>query len=95
MATTPSIATVEQDLVTYLDFEEVGSVARAKACITACNRWFVLRPQSAGSQGHSMTMSVQQVADIQKRAHAFVAARDTAASGNSRVRFLFVGQGFR
>lgn len=95
MATTPTIATVEQDLVTYLDFEEVGSVERAKLCITACNRWMVLRPQSAGSQGHSMTMSVQQVADILSRAHAYVAARSPVTSGNSRVRFLGVGSYFR
>lgn len=87
-----TIFEVEESLLENADFEEVGSVAKAKAFVTAARRWLVLKPQSASNQSSSMSMNAQQVADMMNAAQAFVDAND---SSRSNVRFLSVLQGFR
>ena len=87
------IADIEADLVEYADFEEVGSVARARLFITAAKRWLILRPDSASNEGSSLSMGKSVVMDMLKRAQDFVAANDN--SGGGRVRFLGVGGNFR
>lgn len=90
------IADIEADLVEYADFEEVGSVARARLFVTAAKRWLILRPASASNEGSSLSMNTQQVMDMMKRAQDYVAANATTTSGASNsVRFLGVGSNFR
>jgi hypothetical protein len=93
--TTYDLATVESDLLDYSDFEEVGSVSRAKSYITAANRWLTIVAASASNQGSSLTRNVQQVMQMLARAQSFVAAKDTASANNSKVRFFGISQGFR
>ena len=93
--TTYDLATVESDLLDYSDFEEVGSVSRAKSYITAANRWLTIVAASASNQGSSLTRNVQQVMQMMARAQSFVAAKDTASANNSKVRFFGISQGFR
>jgi hypothetical protein len=81
----PDIEAIEQALHDNLDFEETGSVQKAKACVTAANRWLVFKPGSASSMGHSMTMNASAVQEILRRAQEFVAARDTT---RARTRFF-------
>lgn len=86
-----AIADIEADLIDYADFEEVGSVSRAKLFITAAKRWLILRPESASNQSSSLSMSKSVVVDLLKRAQNYVAATATAANGGSGgVRFMSV-----
>ena len=84
------IADIETDLLTYADFEEVASVARAKLFITAAKRWLILRADSASSNSQSMSIGKQYVADMLTRAQAYVSANDTTAA-SGRTRFLHLG----
>lgn len=92
---TYSLADLETALETNADFEETGSVSKAKAFITAANRWLIRRPESASNQSSSMQIGKQFVADLLKRAHAYVAANDRSSADNAGVRFLSVADGFR
>lgn len=90
-----TIDDVETDLVEYADFEEVGSVARARSFITAAKRWLILSPESQSNEGSSMSMSKSNVLDLLKRAQDYVAARSGSTAGGSGVRFLGFSRGFR
>jgi hypothetical protein len=90
------IADIEAELLDYADFEEVGSVARARLFITAAKRWLILRPSSASNEGSSLSLNTQQVESMMKRAQDYVASNASAASGAAGgVRFLGVGSNFR
>lgn len=90
------IADIESDLLDYADFEEVGSVARARLFITAAKRWLILRADSASNQSSSMTIGKSFVETMMTRATEYVAMNaTTAGGGSSRVRFLGAGLNFR
>jgi hypothetical protein len=90
------IADIETDLVDYADFEEVGSVARARSFITAAKRWLILRADSASNQSSSLTLGKGFVESMLKRAQDYVAANATGpGGGRGGVRFLGVGSSFR
>ena len=90
------IADIEFDLLTYADFEEVGSVSRAKLFITSAKRWLILRAESASNQSSSMSVGKSFVDSMLQRAQSYVAANaKTAAGGTGGVRFLGVGGSFR
>jgi len=89
-------ATIQANLLEYSDYEETGSVARAKAYITAAKKWLNLVAGSASNQSSSMTFNVQQIHEELKHARAFVAANDTSVKGRpGGVRFLGSGDSFR
>jgi hypothetical protein len=89
------IADIEADLLDYADFEEVGSVARARSFITAAKRWLILRAESASNQSSSLSIGKSFVETMLKRAQDYVAANATAGGGPGGVRFLGVGSSFR
>lgn len=90
------IADIEADLLDYADFEEVGSVGRARLFITAAKRWLILSADSASNQGSSMTIGKSFVESMMKRATEYVAANaSTVSGGSSRVRFLGAARSFR
>jgi hypothetical protein len=90
------IADIEADLLDYADFEEVGSVARARMFITAAKRWLILRAESASNQSSSLSIGKSFVDTMAKRARDYVAANAaTGAGGRGGVRFLGVGSSFR
>lgn len=93
--TTYDLMDVENDLLEYADFEEADSVSRAKLFVTAAKRWTILAAASASNQGSSLSRSKAEVMQMLARAQSFLAAKDTAAASQSRVRFLGVSQGFR
>lgn len=76
------------------DFEETGSVAKARAYITAAVRFLSLEPMNQSDQGSSLQYAAQQINDQLKRARAFVAANDDSSTDTTRVRF-FSTEGFR
>jgi hypothetical protein len=90
------IADIEADLLDYADFEEVGSVSRAKLFVTAAKRWLILRAESASNQSSSLSIGKSFVETMMKRAQDYVAANaSTASGGRGGVRFLGVGSNFR
>lgn len=84
--TTYTIEQIEQTLLDNADFEEAGSVSKAKSFVTSAKRWLILRPNSAASAGNSLTLNSAQVEAMMHRAQEFIAANDT--TGSSRTRFL-------
>lgn len=86
-----NIADIETDLLEYADFEEVGSVARARLFVTAANRWLILRAESASNQSSSLSIGKSFVENMLRRAQAFVAKN----SSSGTTRFLQVGSFFR
>lgn len=85
------IADIEADVLDYADFEEVGSVARARSFVTAANRWLILRAESASNQSSSMSIGKGHVEGILRRAQAYVQANSSMGD----VRFLQPGGFFR
>ena len=81
-------------LLDYADYEEVGSVARARTYLTACRRFLSL-PASQSDQGSSLGYTPQYVQGELDFARRYIAANDTATNSSSSVRFLSASQGFR
>lgn len=77
-------------LNSYSDYEEVGSVSRARSYITAARRFLAL-PSTSSEQGSAMGYTPQLIRDEMAIARSFIAAND----GPSQVRFLGVEYGFR
>lgn len=77
------------------DFEESGSVAKARAYITAATRWLSLEASSQSDQGSSLGFSVQQLENRLRRAERYVSANQSTTANTARVRFLSASQGFR
>jgi len=91
-----SLEDLELALETNADFEEVASLSKAKAFITAANRWLIRRPDSASDGSSSLSIGKQFIMELLKRAQTYVAENGTATDGSSSsVRFLSVMQGFR
>jgi len=88
------IADIEADLIDYADFEEVGSVSRARSFITAAKRWLILRADSASNEGSSLSIGKAFVESMLKRAQDYVAGTATNGNASSRTRFLST-EGFR
>ena len=83
-----TLAQIQTALIDNADFEEVKSVVKAKAFITAAKRWFVLAPQSASKEGASLSLNSQQIQLLMLRAQEFVRANEV--NGRPRVAFLAV-----
>lgn len=81
---------VTNDLLDAADFEEQGSVAKAKAFITHATRYLILHPTSQSDQGTSMAIDPKTVESLLIRAREFVSGRQGA-----KVRFLSASEGFR
>lgn len=77
----------------YSDYDEVGSVARARSFVTAARRFLQL-PSSSAEQGSSLGYSPQLIQQEIATARAYIAANATDSSSASSVRFLSIGQGF-
>ena len=76
------------------DFEEVGSVARARSFITAARRFLSL-PSSQSDQGSSLGYTPQVVQQEMAIARQYVAANQTPTAATSQVHFLSAAEGFR
>lgn len=92
---THTLESVEASLLDYSDFEEVGSVSRAKSLITAANRWLVLSPQSSSNAGSSLSFDTDGVKELRRRAQQYVAANATTNGASDSVRHLSICEDFR
>lgn len=77
------------------DFEETNSVAKARAFITAANRFLIMTPASQSHEGASLSMGLQQIQALLQAARGFVNQVDTNSAATSRVRFLSARIGYR
>ena len=94
MANIYTLAEIEAALEENADFEEAGSVSKAKAFVTAANRWLIRRPESASDQASSLTIGKSFVMSLRSRAIDYINA-NAANSATSRVRFFSVESGFK
>lgn len=90
-----TVTEILDNLNDYSDYEEVGSVSRAKSFITAAVRFLAL-PANEADQGSSAGYSMASVEKLLQHARAYVKANDTSTSNrSSSVRFLTADGGFR
>lgn len=85
-----TLAEVTEDMVDNADFEESGSVAKARAFATAATKYLILKPTSQSNQSSSLSWDNNQIQALIARARDYIAANST-----SKVRFLGVGDSFR
>jgi len=95
MATYTTAAGAEAGLLANLDYEETGSLAKAKATISAGRAWLILRPVSAADQSSSLTLSHSEVRAIIEDARRYVASNVSTSASTTGVRFLSTNEGFR
>jgi len=87
-----TLTEINDALIENADFEEVSSVAKAKAFATAATRWFILAPSSASKEGSSLSMNSAQIENLLRRARDYIAVNDTSSTGRRpSVKFLRVG----
>ena len=90
------IADIEADLDANADWYATGSVAKAKAYITAATIWLQKTASSASNQSSSMSRDPSYVREMMRDAMAFVSANASVGNGGrGGVRFLGVGSSFR
>ena len=91
------IEEITDDLSDYADYEEVGSVARARKYITAAKR-FLQHPISESDQASSHSFDPASIREELVHARAYVRAnarRGSNVSGGAGVKYLGVSDGFR
>lgn len=90
-----TLTEILDNLNDYSDYEEVGSVSRAKSWITAAKRFLSL-PSSQSDQGSSLGYSPDMVRKELNYARAYVRANDTTQTSNSaQVRFFSTSGDYR
>lgn len=77
------ISTIETNLAAALDYEETGSLSKAKAVITYCNQW-LLRPSGASHAASNLSFDMNQVRMLRDEARAYVKSN----TAGQRVAFL-------
>lgn len=88
-----TLAEVTEDLVDNCDFEEVGSLSKARAFITAANKYLILKPVSQSNQSSALSWDNARIESLLARARDFVSSNTTGGAGS--VRQLGVSSGFR
>ena len=90
------LADIEADLDTNADWYATGSVAKAKAYVTAATMWLQKTASSASNQSSSLSRDPSLVREMMKDEMAFVSASGSSGGGGrGGVRFLGVGSSFR
>jgi len=78
----------------FSDYEEVGSVQRARSYVTAARRFLQL-PSTSSDQSSALGYTPQLIQAEIATARAFIDANANLSSGSSAVRFLSASEGFR
>jgi hypothetical protein len=88
-----TLTQILDDLNDYADYEEVGSVARARSYVTAARRFLQL-PSGSAEQGTSANYSPEMIENEIALARAFISANAQNSAQSSSVRFLTTREGF-
>ena len=78
----------------FSDYEEVGSVSRARSYVTAARRFLQL-PSTSSDRGSALGYTPELIQAEIAVARAFIDANTSTSSGSSAVRFLSASEGFR
>ena len=89
-----SLSDILDNLNDYSDYEEVGSVSRAKSFITAAKRFLQL-PSSQSDQGSALGYTHDSIQKELQYARNYVRANADLSSGTTSTRFLSVRSDFR
>ncbi len=87
----PTVTEILDALSDYADYEEVGSVERARSYVTAARRWLQL-PSTSSEQGSSMGYTPAAIQAEIETARAFIIAN--SGRGRTAVQFLSARTGF-
>lgn len=82
-----TVTEIETELLTNLDYEETGSVSKAKRAVTLLRQLIVKRRTSASHEGSSHSFDHASLKQMLDEAQAYV----NANSNNGGVRFLGMG----
>lgn len=82
---TTQISTILAELLQNVDFEETGSIAKAKRVVTLINQLMILRPASSSHSSSSNSYDQKYIDQIGNRARAYVAANDIASNSGATV----------
>lgn len=85
-----TLTTLRASILDALDYEETGSLTKAKQVVTLCRKLLIVTPTSSGAGGSSVGWDIAHINKIKEEAQAYVAA-NTAGAG---VRFLGVEYDF-
>jgi hypothetical protein len=89
-----TLTEILESLNDYSDYEEVGSVSRARSYVTAARRFLQL-PSSSSEQGSSLGYTPAAIQAEIATARAYIAANADDSSATGAVRFLTAREGFR
>ena len=85
---------IRNELDFNADYQETGSVAKAKKYVTAATRFLQRAASSASHQGASETREMQEIRFLKEEAQRYVNENDTISTTSTGVRF-YGFQGFR
>ena len=86
-----TVGTLIEELETVLDYEETGSLSKAKTVISLVNKLILKRPQSSARDGSSIAYDMNQLENMRNDARIYIQASNRGRS----ARFLGPSQGFR
>ena len=88
MSTYTTVTAASAAVLLNMDFEEVASVSKAKAFISAAKAWLFLTPESASDSSSAVTVGRDQLRKDISRAQDYVDAFDIDSAAGSKVSYF-------
>jgi len=85
-----TLTTLRASILDALDYEETGSLTKAKQVVSLCRKLLVVTPTGSSAGGSSTSWDINQIKTIKEEAQAYI----SRASAGSSVRFLGVENDF-
>lgn len=92
LSSASSLTAITNAVMDNMSFEEDGSLAKARAFVTAANLWLLKNAGSSSRDGNSLTLNVAQIQAMVEQARAYVAQSAAAGGG---VKHFTTSEGFR
>ena len=89
-----TVTEVLEDFQTYSDYDEVGSVSRAKSFRTAARKLLGF-PSEASRNGNKLVYDREWVAEQLRSVDSWLAENDTTSTDTSNFNILTVDSDFR
>jgi hypothetical protein len=85
-----TLTTLRASILDALDYEETGSLTKAKQVVSLCRKLMVVTPLNSSAGGSNVGWDVNQIKTIKEEAQAYISAN----TAGSRTRFLGVQNDF-
>ena len=85
-----TLTTLRTSILDALDYEETGSLTKAKQVVSLCRKLLVVTPTSSGAGGSSVVWDINQIKTLKEEAQAYISAN----TAGSQSRFLGVQNDF-